>query len=315
MKQATHTLTVPNPYFHSRHPRIPMKKINHSLTVLAAVLFIGASSLHATVLIDEKFGPAVPSGWSTTSASVTLSTSDTIGLDEYALVYSRTNSGGTDTAQGAWRTFASTTLANAGDVLTVSFSYKGLVYLNNNGNRVFFGLFNSLNGTAMDTADGYVGLLRADTRTDRSSPYSQFRGLDDGPSFQISGYTGTVYTPTVTGTQFYLNGVAADNTGNINDAFSFSYSITRALNGDLQLSQSFTNVTSPASFTSVTTIASADVLTYTFDSFTFGHNRVGPVSFAIDDLYVTVVPEPSTLALVLVGMSTIWFFRGRRRKA
>lgn len=297
-------------------PHISMKNPPLILPFLVSFLFVGVSSVSAAVLLNETFGPTVPSEWTTTNAAVTLSTSNTVGLDGYALVYSRSNSGGTDTAQSAWRTFASTTLANAGDVLTVSFSYKGLEYLNNNGNRVFFGFFNSANGTAMGTADGYVGLLRADARTDRSIPYSQFRALDNGPSFNLStGYAGTTYNATVTaGSQFYLSGIAADNTGNINDVFSFSYSITRQVNGDLLLSQTFTNINTSAAFTSQATIAAVDVLTYTFDTFDFGYNRTGPASFAIDNLLVEVIPEPSTFGLLLAGMATMWFVRGRNRK-
>lgn len=288
-----------------------MKTPTLFLSLLASFILSGTSLLNATVLLDETFGPTVPSEWTTTNAAVTLSTSNTVGLTGYALVYSRSSSGGTDTAQSAYRTFTSTTLAEAGDVLTVSFSYKGLEYANNNGNRVLFGFFNSNNGTSMSTADGYVGLLRADARTDRSAPYSQFRALDNGPSFNLStGYAGTTYNATVTaGSQFYLSGIAADNTGNINDVFSFSYSITRQVNGDLLLSQTFTNINTSAAFTSQATIAAVDVLTYTFDTFDFGYNRTGPASFAIDNLLVTVVPEPTSFALLLAGAGWIFLFR------
>jgi hypothetical protein len=285
-----------------------MKTSSKLVAAAASLLVLTLPNLKATVLVDETFGPTVPPEWQTTNAAVTLYTSDTVGLDGYALVYSRITGGGSDTAQGGYRTFASTTLDEAGKKLEASFLFKGITYAQNNANRVFFGFFNSAGTTSVSDDVGYVGLLRDDTRTDRSSPYTSFRGLDAGPSFEVSGYTGTVYNATISeGTEFYLNNA------NLDDVFQFTYSITRQSNGDLLLSQTFTNLTTSASFTSSAIIPAAEVLTYTFDTFDIGHFRVG-VEFAINNLLITVVPEPGTAVLAMAGWTFLWGCRRRRER-
>ncbi|AHF94306.1 hypothetical protein OPIT5_11215 [Opitutaceae bacterium TAV5] len=294
-----------------------------ALAALFPLVTIIATPLSAqtTTLLNESFSDGT-SGWQTGTRG-TISTSNTVGLDGNALVFN-SQSGGSAYARVAYTDFTGTTLANTGDTLSVSFDFKGIVYLQNTANRVIFGFFNSNDTAGIGDDRGYMGTIRADPRTGQggSNP-SQFRSLNAGPEFSDSD-PGTTYTATVyLGTQFYLNGVIGEpTTGNIGDVFRFTYSISRQENGDLLLSQTFTNVTNPASFTSTATIAAAQVLTYTFDTLSIGHYRSGTspafVEFAIDDVSVTftfAVPEPATVALLLGlgGLAGAFVWRRVRR--
>jgi len=226
-------------------------------------------------------------------------------------------SGASDTARTAYAAIAATTLEHAGDVLTLSFDFKGLVYANNNGNRVSFGFSNSGGSGDINDHLAYVGLLRDDLRTDRSPAYSQILALDEGLDFTKDNFAAKSLTTTVTkGTQFYLNGVddGLSTTGNIGDVFHFSFSIARLENGGLLLNQTFTNTATHASFSSSATVEADDVLTYTFDTLTIGHYRVG-ADFAVDNVVVSLtsaIPEPGAAA-ALAAAAALGFAVSRRR--
>ncbi|MDR1283247.1 MAG: PEP-CTERM sorting domain-containing protein [Opitutaceae bacterium] len=302
-----------------------------SLGALAALLLlvtIIAAPLPAqtTVLLNDTFADAayaaprdtnvVPyAGDWKIAGGATLTVNDTTGLPGQALAFTAT-SGSSDSSRMAYTAFGTTTLAAAGDSLSVSFSLKGTTWASNNSNRVIFGFFNN-----NDTA-GYIGAIRADLRTDRNTPYSQFAGLNTGPSFTLADYGSAVLAAAVASgdTQFYLNGAVTEEgtTGNSGDIMQFSYSITRQANGDLLLSQTFTNTATSASYTSTATVVATDVLTYEFDTLAIGHLRRDAV-FAIDDVSVAFtagasVPEPATMALLLGlgGLSGAFFWRRGR---
>ncbi|RRJ99414.1 PEP-CTERM sorting domain-containing protein [Opitutaceae bacterium TAV3] len=236
-----------------------------------------------------------------------------------------TVSGGSAYARVAYTNFTGTTLTNANDTLSVSFDFKGIVYLQNTTNRVIFGFFNSKNTAGIGDDLGYIGTIRADPRTGQggSNP-SWFKSLTAGPEYDDSTYPSTSLTTTVTsGTQFYLNGVSGSpSTGNIDDVIRFTYSIARQANGNLLLSQTLTNVTSLASFTSTAIIAAKDVLTYKFDILSIGHYRSGTsptfAEFAIDNVAVTftagLIPEPATVALLLGFGGLLGAFAWRRAR-
>lgn len=280
----------------------------HWISMLCVMFLTTASAkLSAdTTLLSATFDSGTTETWQTTLGSVAINNS--VGLNGNALVFTSV-SGSSNTTRVAYTGFSSTTLENAGDTLAVSFAFKGLIYTNNNANRVVFGLFNSQGTAGVGDDLGYAGMIRADPRTDRSAPYSNFRSLEEGPSFEVEGYTGTILAATVTeGVQFYLNGAVdvSGSTGNIGSAMQFTYSITRQANNDLLLRQTFTNTVTSASFTSTATIAAADVHTYSFDTLSLGHFRAGG-DFAIDDLSVTftsTIPEPGSYAAV-AGLFTL----------
>lgn len=230
------------------------------------------------VLLSESFGAEFPVGWESTGG--TLLTKDSIGLIDHALVYSRRDTKGVDTAHTAYVPLQGIKLEKAGDSLSVSFLFKGVIYGNNTANRVTFGFFSSQGDR------GCIGLLRADPRVGFSGPPSQFRILDAGPSFNVKDYTGTVFPATLTsGTPFYLNGSIEDSTGNIEEPIQISFSITRQEGGELLLSQSATNTSTQVSFSTHAVIPSNEVPTYEFDVLCIGHSR-GGVEFAIDDVLV-----------------------------
>lgn len=294
----------------------------HRITSVGLAAAILAPALHAATitLFNESFDAGSTAGWSMGARGSIAIDQNVAGLNSNALVLSSEDAGSANLARFAITNFAATTLANAGDTLTLAFDFKGITYGQNQNNRVTFGFFHSQETGEIDDDLGYIGLLRADTRTDLSLTASQFRGLDAGPEFSGSsnGYNGTIFTAEVAAgnTPFYLNGVADDvtTTGNIGDVFRFSYSISRMENGDLLLSQIFTNTTASTSFSSSALVPAASVLTYTFDTLEIGHLRALGV-IAVDNVLVTLttaIPEPGAGA-ALAAVAALGCVVSRRR--
>jgi hypothetical protein len=199
------------------------------------------------------------------------------------------------------------TLAAQGDFIRLEFTFRytnaGTAAANAAGFR--FGIENS-NGTPV-TADNQTSI------SDNDQGYYAQTGV--GTVAPLS--TNTLYRESG-GTFPILGGIdrtnlATNSAGaafNDNNAHTVSFSITRTAGNNISLSLIYDGGTP---ITNTTTSGTGNF--FTFDEIAFSNGFVtSPVSFNLDNITITSVPEPATMGLTSFGaVGMLGLVRGRRR--
>ncbi len=210
-------------------------------------------------------------------------------------------------------TFSPASLA-IGDSITASFDIKFTDTLTTQDRNFRVGLFNSA-GTSLaadDTANN------ATTLTSNADNYGYWSGISTGPDnngdafmyYQPSGGNGFM-SLTSTGA---VNLTSDFNFGGINDDSTRTFTLTVArtatnYNFTFAVSGTLTGINPSRSVSRTYTGASTD----TFDTFAI-MTAHGSLDYTIDNMLVTVVPEPGTLGLLLIsGLAFLLSRRNRTR--
>lgn len=292
----------------------------HFLCGLAStILFGAAASTGAQVLLDDDFSdlsrtdqnlPNSSAWWFRTASGTTPS--PTLSAATGALVYTKAGTASSVNLYTYFTPEAATDLS-VGQTLTVSLSFSMSNIVDSPGG-VRFGLFNSFN-PAPPTTTTRIG--SDGTGSTMSAAVSGYRGYSVwfNPSATTSNYE--IRKRTANSTTLFDSGVnpvlGASGSASIgmvaNTPISLSLSITRISGTELSIFSSVNGI----ELTRIDTPAS----NFGFDSFAmqFASNLPGNGNtITIDNISVTVVPEPSAVGLLGVGaLGTAMMLRGRRR--
>jgi len=260
-----------------------------SLVTIGFIIIAVAAISSAGVILTDDFSDGNRTGWHT-YGNTTLTTTSNLYM---TLTTSETVSRGAELNFGAQK-------LSVGDKLSVSFDMMQNT-VSNSADRVRIGLYNS-NGTALiaDTANaataaaylGRVGYYAAlDTRTN-STGYVNIRNTTSTQT-QLSTITGQ--------SQVSLNNV------NIFDANwdSVLWSIERTGAAEYTLAISVNGGAEKSWVHS-----SGGEMTDTFDTFVL-YQSTGIASFTLDNVQVSVIPEPATIGMLGLGGVTLLMFRRR----
>lgn len=287
------------------------------IVVLACTLsaYVVHSS-SATVIVDETFAdgnrttqnPPSSLAWfsSQTPSNITTTTG------------SMTLSGGSgSSAQSAVAYFSSISLA-VGETMTLSldFSPGGTLGIAGTLNAIRFGAFNSNGGTII-TADGQNPSMAANTylgyvgrlNINQSGGTTTTQILERGAAAGVLLTASSAYT------------AALGTTGSMVDSLSLSttYALTLTLTRATETSMAITFSLSGGDLDEVATASYTDTsgIVTSFDSFGFsywGNSGAGFSEATFSNIQVTVVPEPSTVAMAVIGTLGAAGVAWRRRR-
>ena len=295
---------------------ISKKSLSKQLTALAVVSLFAAAAQAQTVLLNDTFSDNTVTGQS---------------LPGSANWYFPTNGGSLSGATGAMvmtddgagapvAYFTSTSLANMGDKVTLSFDFSFSAYANS-ADSFRFGLFNSQAlGGATKFASSTPGAnlpLAQPTEYAKYDGYATFANLGGGTMVQKEEFSST--TSTSTNTLFSAAGtLGTPSAGTISltggQNYTAVFSIERTATGN-KLTTTIDGVTVTA--TDITSLKN------TFDTVSFFTTSAAIPStggkLTLDNINVTAVtavPEPSTYAMFIAGgLALIGAARRRRAKS
>lgn len=252
--------------------------------VVASANFTGLSGTNVATLatsgtpgVNEfawsMIGPASTDRMSIVNANITTGSGNALQLND------STNTG----FRGILGTMSSSTTIDIGETLTLSFSGKYLGSTNNSGG-LRFGFVNS-----GDLDNAYA--TRVGTGGNTSMDLIRDTGGDDSPA------AGTVLA--VTGG---ITGPSPAYVGITTSTFEGIYSITRTASTTYSLTASMNG----------STISATDVADQGWDNYNRIFIRNGGINngFQVDDVSVTLIPEPS--AAFLGGLGLLTLLRRRR---
>jgi hypothetical protein len=281
--------------------------------VAALVAMLSSSGLQAAVLLNDTFSDNERATQSLTgsaewafSNSGALNTNASSSASTGAMVYTAT----TSSAQSATAYFAASgspvSLADGESItLTFDFSFSSIV---NVDQGLRFGIFNS-NGTRF--ASGFSGTLQPFSNASVNGPTTGYLAyVNPGATSGTSTYsvreefTGGATPFSSTGT-VGTNNTAAYLGLSANTTYSAVFSITRS-GANAVLSSTINGVTQSGTDTGASAGFSYDEISI------FTGSAVVPTSgtFTIDNVNVTVIPEPS--AAMLGALGVIGLLRRRR---
>jgi hypothetical protein len=272
---------------------------NHPASRLAALAFVAATGAHAQ-LINENFNSnaANPNtlGWYYAAPATSTFTAAS-GALQFTSGDSSTNN------VSVFRQFTETTLA-VNETLQASFTFTAFAnqpissLTANNHFRI--GLF--------DTSNTFTGNQGASPWTGSNAGYQMGIGAGSASSNSQFGYR----TNQANIVSFSSIGTAQSHRiTSYADPVSVIFSVTRTETG-ITLSGSYTQNSVTTTFTSVTPVTSL----FTFDTLWIGYgstNSVADRGFTIDNVSLTVIPEPSAFA-ALAGLGALGLAATRRRR-
>jgi hypothetical protein len=288
-----------------------MKKI----TFLVTVFVLAMSTLSATALTTNVFdtfedGNKLATGsldgnwYSALSQGQAVITNDTFagGGSTKALLLTSP-----DSFRRMSATFAGVTLGStSGDTITLSFDMRLTSAIANNAFGFRFGLYNSA-GTSI-TNDNPNGLSQPTQQNDDFGYFVRFGTGANSPANNNLLREPGIDNPTGgdTGSQTILS---TNTVYSINDSLKHSFTLQLMRTNTTQMALAYWydgNL--------VSGVIQASPLTSSFDTIYFAKGSV-TTDFAVDNVLLTsiVIPEPSTGALIGVGLLGVWLLRQRRR--
>jgi hypothetical protein len=263
------------------------------LLATAAALGLAATATAQTVFTDTfTSGTAADAGYYRFGTTNTTLTVDGGNLD-YSYAVGATN------RSGVIKQFANTTIEE-GETLVFSFTIDSRALRGDENNSFRWSIGNI--GTAV-TGD-FASTTPFSGGTRRNFVFAAATGTATTALNQHSaGFTSPVDGGTITA----LTGLAASNfAASSSDAFHISVSFTRTATG-LDIVKNFGGSISSASFT--TAVAND----FIFNTIAFSFNNAGAYAISLDNISVSVVPEPSSFA-ALAGLGALGMVASRRRR-
>ncbi|TVP82546.1 MAG: hypothetical protein EA353_00290 [Puniceicoccaceae bacterium] len=269
-----------------------MKKL---LLPFFAIAF--AATAHSQVVFQDNFssGTAADAGYyrfGTTGTS--LATDDTAGTLNYAY------SGTAANRSGVIKQFASTTI-EIGETLTFAFTIDARDLRADENNSFRWSIGNIGTSVSADLAD-------AEPFSGGTRQNYVFAAATGVATTALNQHSAGFSSPVNGGTTTNLSGLAASNFSDAStDAFAIAVAFTRTASG-LEISKDFGGNISSATFT--TTNAND----FIFNTLAFSMNNAGDYDFALSDVSVSVIPEPSAWALSSGVLALLMVLRRPRRR-
>jgi hypothetical protein len=265
---------------------------NQLLAPTAALLGLAATA-QAQVIFNDTFtsGTAAEAGYHRFGT-----TNTTLAVDGGNLDYGYAT--GASNRSGVIKQFTSTTIA-VGETLTFSFTIdsRSLRLSEDNSFRWSIGNISTAVNADFSSAEPFSGGTR------RNYVFSAATGTSVAFNQHSAGFSSPVNGGTVTA----ISGITASNfAASSTDAFSISVSFTRTVTG-LSISRNFGGSISSGSF------ATTNGNDFVFNTIAFSLNNAGDYGFSLDNVSVSVIPEPSSFA-ALAGLGALGFVSARRRR-
>ncbi len=270
-----------------------MKKI-----ILPIVIAACAASAHAGVIFNDTFtsGTAADAGYYRFGTTAT-----TLATDGTELDFNYNVSGTTSSRSGVIKSFSDQTLA-VGDSITFSFTINSRTLANSENNAFRWAIGNLGNPSAVTGAPVTADLASASPFASGSREMYQFSastGAAAGWGQFQTGSTSPVHTG---GTNTAITGFTGPASIATSGVGSINLTIGKTVTG-YSITQSAFGVDSSGTLTTGTDI---------FNTIAFSMNNAGAYSVALDNIQVSVVPEPTTFAMMLGGLGALILMRRRR---
>lgn len=262
-----------------------------TLAIAAALL---AASASAAPLFTDTFA----SGTAADAGYYRFGTTDTtLGVADGTLNYAY--AAGATNRSGVIKQFANTTVA-VGETLIFSFTVDSRSFRDDENNSFRWSIGNI--GTAVNADLASAEPFGSGTR--RNYVFAAATGI---ATTAFNQHSAGFASPVNGGTTTAIAGLAASNfTAASTDPFLISVSFTRTASG-LDIEKNFGGAISSGSFTT------ANAADFDFNTLAFSFNNAGTYSASLDNVSVSVIPEPSTMALFGVALLSALAFK--RRKA
>lgn len=250
-------------------------------TLLSTAAVVASSSINAAIVLNTfDSGTAAENGYYRFGTTgTTLSTDNVSGT--LALSYTA------DAANrsGVIKQFTATSI-EVGETLIFSFTLANRSLRGDENNSFRFSIGNI--GTSITSDIASAEPFSGGTR--RNYVFAAATGV---ASTAFNQHSAGFSSPVNGGTNTAISGLTASNFSNSSSqSFAVSVSFTRTLTG-LDIQKDFGGSISSGSFTTAT---AAD---FSFNTIAFSMNNAGDYNFALSDVSVTVIPEPSTMAALL----------------
>jgi hypothetical protein len=264
------------------------------LSLFSLALFL-SYPLSAQVVFTDSFS----SGTAADADYYRFGTTDT-SLSVGSGTLNFTYEAGAANRSGVIKQFSNTTLA-LGETLTFSFTINSRNLRNDENNSFRFSIGNI--GTAV-TGD----LSSAEPFSSGTRRNYVFAAATGTASTAFNQHSAGFASPVNGGTVTAISGLAASNFAHSSsDPFAVSVSFTRTATG-LDIAKNFGGNLSSGSFTTST---AAD---FDFNTIAFSLNNAGDYSVSLDNISVSVIPEPATAGLFLGGIGLIVLWRRFRTR-
>ncbi len=275
------------------------------LAIFTVTLVTQLRTTGATVVLLDTFedgnrtksGPLDTNWWTSSSAgSLSVGFDSTFGSN--ALSYSD----GTG-FRGFVGDFPSVTLAAAGEYILLEFTFRYVNTPPNQNSGFRFGLYNG----SPSTADG-----PADPQLHTSGTYTgYYSNISVGTAnnqqlFQEFGTTGGI-----------MSGLDRTQIGTTNTSTNAGLNNTLPHTGLFRIERTATGLSFLGQIDSTTLINETQTsgMQYTFNNVGFNiANSIAGEPLRFDEIKVTFVPEPSTYALVSLGLAGVMWLRRRQKK-
>lgn len=263
------------------------------LTTLSA--FALATAASATILFTDSFDSGTPAD----SGYYRFGTTETtLAVAEGTLNYGY-GSGATNRS-GVIRQFDSATL-EVGETLTFAFTLTSRNLRDDENNSFRWSIGNI--GTAV-TED----LASAEPFSGGTRRNYVFAAATGSATTALNQHSAGFSSPVNGGTTTALTGLSAPNfSHSSSDPYAISMAFTRTESG-LEIAKDFGGILSTASFTT------SDANDFVFNTIAFSFNNAGDYNVSLDDISVSVIPEPSTYA-ALVGLLALMLVIVRCRRS
>lgn len=260
--------------------------------LIASTLF--TTLLPATLVFEDTFSSGTPADAGYYRFGTT---NTTLGVADGTLNYSYAS--GATNRSGVMKQFANTSL-DVGEILLFSFTVdsRDLRDDENNSFRWSIGNISTTVDDDFSSAEPFSGGTR------RNYVFAAATGV---ASTALNQHAAGFSSPVNGGTNTAISGLDASNFANSSDdPFDVVMSFTRTATG-LDIVKNFGGTISSGSF------ATTNANDFIFNTLAFSFKNAGDYSVSLDNISVSVIPEPSTL--VLLGVALICGLVFRRAKA
>lgn len=258
------------------------------------------SSANAAVIFNDTFssGTAAAAGYYRFgTTNTTLGPNPLVGTLDY------TYASGASNRSGVIKSFSEQTL-NVGDSITFSFDITSRTLANNENHSFRWAIGNLGNPTSVTGVPVTADLASATpfgSGTRQMYQFSASTGTTAGFGQFAAGSSSPVHAG---GTTTAISGFSGPASVATSGATSVSLTITRTDTNDYSFSQTAFSTTSSGTLTGLGTNI--------FNNIAFSFNNNGAYSVSLDNVQVSVVPEPSTWALLAGGLTVLVTLRRRR---